>query len=575
MSEAQKRARHQERVEQLCTATLHALSGESDLHFRQQRLYRGRRPLPLFAPHLHPSLEADDFTAFRGATDGFALRLLHSDPVLHRHACPREPVARLVFDLLEQIRVESLAPASMPGLVRNLQQCFDAWSRAYHHAGHTDSARGLLLYTVAQICRARVTGQPVLDETENLLEATRAGLASLIGHELAGLRRERADQAAYAVHAAALATTVGGMIDWSDSKSTARDDDDGDGDEERVAFSLMMAVDRPLSSEHFATAVSGRSQVLDDAGGSYRVFTSAYDREVDAADLVRGDSLRALRERLDRRIAAQSVNVARLARELRLLLGVPTRDGWDDGQEEGTIDGRRLAQLVASPTERRLFRTERLEPVADCSVSFLIDCSGSMKEHAESVAMLVDVFSRALEQAGITGEILGFTTGAWNGGRAKRDWQRAGCPRHPGRLNEVSHVVFKAAEQSWRRARPRIAALLRGDLFREGVDGEAVDWACARMRARDEARRLLLVVSDGSPMDAATNLVNDAHYLDHHLKDVVLRQEQQGGIEIYGVGVGLDLGPYYRRSHVLDLADAVGHQVFHEIIEMIARYRPR
>jgi cobaltochelatase CobT len=184
--------------------------------------------------------------------------------------------------------------------------------------------------------------------------------------------------------------------------------------------------------------------------------------------------------------------------------------------------------------------------------------------------MLVDVLARALEQAGVSSEILGFTTGAWNGGRAQRDWIRAGRPAHPGRLNERCHLVFKAAETPWRRARPAIAALLKGDLFREGFDGEAVDWACARLFARPEERKLLLVISDGSPMDGATLLANDAHYLDHHLRDVVARHEQARGVQIAGVGVGLDLSPYYSRSHVLDLGASTGNQIFREITALIA-----
>ncbi|HEY4066696.1 MAG TPA: cobalt chelatase, partial [Burkholderiaceae bacterium] len=305
-----------------------------------------------------------------------------------------------------------------------------------------------------------------------------------------------------------------------------------------------------------------------------RVFTTAYDRELAAASLVRAEVLKDYRQRLDRRIAGLGVNLAHLARDLKALLALPQRDGWDGGQEEGQIDGRRLAQLVSSPTERRLFRTEREEPRADCLVSVLIDCSGSMKEHIESVAVLVDVWVRALEQAGVASEVLGFTTGAWNGGRAQRDWIRAGRPAHPGRLNEVCHLVFKDAATSWRRGRAGIAAMLKAELFREGIDGEAMGWAMRRLVARDEARQMLIVISDGSPMDSATALANDAHYLDHHLKDVVERFEAQGA-EIYGVGVGLDLSPYYSRSHVLDLSGPLDHALFRELIELIARRHRR
>lgn len=572
MSGAQKQARHEQQVAELCAALVRAYSGEADLHFRGRRLHRGRQPLPWFAPHLHPSPDSDDFASFRGTADGLALRLTASDAALHESLRPEEPVERMVFEMLEQFRVESLAPAAMPGMQRNLRHRHAQWSLSFHHSGLTDTARGLLLYAVAQICRARVAGQQVVEETEDLLEATRFALSPLIGHALAGLRRYRADQAAYAVHARAIARTVAAMLHSADHDSA--DPRDVQTDDKRSVFSLVADMDQEII-ERFATAVSGRSALLDQAAGAYRVFSTTYDREHEAASLVRKQLLADLRAQLDRRIAAQGVNIARLARELRALLAEPARDGWDGGQEEGHIDGRRLAQLVAAPAERRLFRTERLEPVADCVVSFLIDCSGSMKERAESVAMLVDVLARALEQAGVASEILGFTTGSWNGGRAHRDWLRAGKPAHPGRLNERCHLVFKNADTPWRRARPAIAALLKGELFREGFDGEAVDWACARLAARAEERKRLLVISDGSPMDSATNLANDAHYLDHHLKDVVAQHEQAGRIGIAGIGVGLDLSPCYSRSHVLDFAASGGHAVFREVVALLAGHHRR
>jgi cobaltochelatase CobT len=567
-SAMQRRVRQEELVAELCAGVVRAFSGERDLHFRGRRLHRGRVALPWFAPHLHPSPESDDFSSFRGVADGLALRLTDSDAALHERLRPEEPVERMVFEMLEQFRVEALAPEVMAGMRHNLRHRHEQWSLAFHHSGLTDTARGLLLYAVAQICRARVSGQQVVEETEDMLEATRFALAPLIGHALAGLRRDRADQAAYAVHALAIARTIAAMLHEADDegRDAARDPHV---DDKRSVFSLVADMDQEII-ERFTTAESGRSAVLDDAGGAYRVFTTAYDREHDAATLARKEVLADLREKLDRRIAAQGVNIARLARELRALLAEPTRDGWDGGQEEGLIDGRRLAQLVASPTERRLFRTERMEPVADCLVSFLIDCSGSMKEHAESVAMMIDVFARALEQAGVTSEVLGFTTGAWNGGRPQREWVRTGRPVHPGRLNERCHLVFKAAATPWRRARPAMAALLKADLFREGIDGEAVDWACTRLRQRSEAHKLLLVISDGSPMDSATHLANDLHYLDHHLRDVVARQEQRGDIAISGIGVGLDLSPYYSRSHVLDLVASSGNTIFREVMGLMA-----
>ena len=574
MSEIQAAARAQQTIEELCAASLRALSGEHDLHFRGRRLHRGRRALPLFAPHLHPKIGDDDFASFRGAADGVALRLLHSDAVLHQRLCPNEPVARLVFEMLEQFRVESLADDSLPGVRRNLQHRFERWLMAFHRSGLTDTDRGLLLYTVAQIARTRVTGEPVLEATEDMMETTRGALVPTIGHALAGLRRERQNQAAYAVHALAIARVIDEMIASTEAGAGDPPSPADGGDDESAAFSLVMELDAQVT-DGLATAVSGRSRVLDAATDGYRVFTTTYDREQRGAALARPEQLREWRAQLDRRIAAEAMSLPRLVRDLKALLAEPAPDGWDRAQEEGLIDGRRLTQLVASPTERRLFQRVRFEPQADCVLAFLIDCSGSMREHIESLAMVVDLMARALEQAGVASEVLGFTTGAWHGGRAQRDWIRAGRPMHPGRLNETRHLIFKDADTPWRRARLGLAAMLKADLFREGVDGEAVDWAVARLVARDERRKLLIVVSDGCPMDGATNLANDPHYLDQHLREVVARHEQQGQVRIFGLGVGLDLSVYFSRSQALDLGAESGNAVLRDLLGLLARRRTR
>lgn len=573
----QQIARWHEHAEELGAGAMRALAGEPDLHFRGRRLHRGHRPLPLFGPHLAPTLEqGDDAGSFRGAADGMALRLRHSDAALHRALCPQPPVERFLFELLEQLRCESLADAAMPGLRRNLRHRFDAWSRAYHGARLNETSRGLLLYTVAQIARARVTGEPVLEDTEDLMEGTRAGIVPKIGTELAGLRRTRHDQAAYAGHALALARAVAAMLaEGGQAEEAWQADADADTDDGRAGFRLLMDFDPP-AGEAGRLAGAGEGRVVAGEGGRYRVFTRAYDRELAASALVRAEQLQQLRARLDARIAQAGVQLPRLVRMLQALLAEPQADGWHDGQEEGLLDGRRLAQLVAAPAERRLFRSERTQPLADCAVTLLLDCSASMKEHAEWTAMLADVLARALEQAGAQSEVLGFTTGAWHGGRAQRDWQRAGQPAQPGRLNELCHLVFKDAGTRWARARAGIAALLRPDLFREGVDGEALEWAAGRLRALPVRRRMLLVFSDGCPMDGATRQANDAHYLDRHLQQVAQRIEQGGEIALFGVGVGLDLSPWYSASHVLDLAHAgAGNAVLREVVQLLARRQRR
>jgi cobaltochelatase CobT len=572
---AVRQARQQQQVEELCVAAIRALAGEADLHFRGRRLHRGPERLPRYAPHLHPALGEDDFGSFRGAADGLALRLRHSDPAQHAARQPADAAERLVFDLLEQFRCEALADPAHDGVRHNLRHRFEAWSAAFHSSGLTDTARGVLLYTLVQMTRARVTGEPVVEATEDFIESTRYALAPAIGVPLAGLKRALAQQAAYAVHALVIARTVGEMLRSADAEDDpARRRERAQTDAARAAFSLLLDPDTE-AGDGIRAADSGDSRVLSEAADGYRVYTRAYDREQRAAGLVRPAVLAAHRERLDQRVAGQGVNLPQLARALQALLADPAHDGWDGAMEEGRIDGRRLAQLVASPTERRLFRTEREVPQAHSVLTLLVDCSGSMKAHAESVAMLADILLRAAEMAGVMTELLGFTTGAWNGGRAVRDWVRAGRPPHPGRLNEATHLVFKDAATPWRRARRDIAALLEPQLFREGIDGEAVAWAAQRLRALEVRRRLLLVISDGCPMDSATERANDAHYLDQHLREVVAREVQHGAVAIFGVGVGLDLSPYYPRCQAIDLAAPPGNAVFGELLQLIGGHRQR
>jgi len=563
-----RQVRHQQRIEELCACAVRALSGDPELIFRGGRLHRGTRPYPASAPHLRPSPGHADFGSFRGAADALALRRLHSDPDLHRRLQPEGKPAALVFEMLEQFRVESLAPSTLAGVRANLRHRHLTWSRDFHSSGLTETATGILLFTVAQICRARVTGEPVLAETEHLVEATRAGVVATLGEHLARLRGLRHDQAGYAVPARAISEQVSSLIAEREPELASTTTS-----EPRNGFSLFLDAEEDTPDP--VTAVSGDSRTLAEAPDGYRVFTRAYDRVVTATRLVRAARLEEQRRRLDERVAEGGVNVARLALQLRTLLAEPVHDGWSPDHEEGRVDGRRLAQLVTSPTERRLFYDDRFAPVADCLVTFLVDCSGSMRRHHGAVATLLDVLLRALDLVGVSSELLGFTTGAWNGGRPMRDWRRAGRPGQPGRLNELCHLVFKDADTPWRRARRGVAALLTDDVYREGVDGEAMLWALDRMSGRPERRRILIVVSDGSPMDSATNLANDPQYLDHHLRQVVAEVEETGRARVYGLGVGLDLSPFYRESVVLDIERSRTPEMVRDVLGLLAGYDRR
>lgn len=578
--------RSEQRWAELNGASLRSQSGDAELHFRGLRIYRGGRRLPIPAPHLALSrgeLDSDPGTALhaarsrqlrlalRGVGDASALRLQHTDPRLHRAGRPANPLEALVFDLLEQLRVEALVPAALPGQQANVRQRFVAWSEEFQHSGLLEYSLGHLVFAVSQICWSRLNAESLSDEASDRIEGVRASLVPVIGIALDGMRRHRQDQGEYARHAREVAAAVHAFFrkerqEEDEEASPAQDDDPT-----LLALAALLGLEPPVDETPSAEAGHGDGRSFQASGEPYRVFTRRYDQEVRAAELARAEELVQFRERLDQRVAEQDQSATSLARRLLVLLGLPQTDNWNFGEDSGRLDGRRLSQLVVSPADQRVFKRERIQPRPDCAISVLIDCSGSMKAHIERLAVLIDLLSRALDLIGVDNEVLGFSTAAWNGGRARRDWLAAGRPANPGRLNEVSHRIFKSADRRWRQARNSIAALLKVELFREGVDAEAVEWACARLATRDVSRRVLMVITDGCPMDGATREANSHHYLDDHLLQVVSAHERIRDVEICGLGVGLDLSPYYRRNASIDVERAIDGPVVNEVLQLLAR----
>lgn len=563
------RLTRQRRLLALCSATLRALTGDGTLHYRDGMLWRGDAAMPFAAPHLRRDSGQDDIEALRGVADAAAMRLIHSDAQLHRRILPPDGAQALVVELLEQLRAESLAPAHMPGLRRNLRQLFQGWSLDFAQARLADSESGLLLFAVTQLAWMRLTGWPLPEPLEGLMEMPRAVLSPILGKPMAELPARRHDQAAYGETARDIARRVAHLLASQPAAPARAVSQPRDARAARLDFAPLPAPP-DADGDRAATAGDGGDVPPATPYRDYCVYTRRYDAEADAGRLVRPAQLRALRETLDRRIATESLNRTRLAHRLAAAMCAPTEDGWSFGQETGRLDGRRLARLVSSPAQRDVFRQPQLRRRANAAVNFLIDCSGSMKNRIEAVAAIVDTLARVLDELAVPTEVLGFTTGGWHGGRARLDWMARGRPPHPGRLNEVCHLVFKPAGRSWRRARADIAALLKPDLFREGVDGEAVQWAAARLAKQDAPRRLLVVFSDGGPMDAATVQANGADYLDSHLRHVVARLQAARQTAVLAVGVGQDLSPYYTRGIALDLSRPVDTRLIMEVADAMA-----
>ena len=537
-------------------AVIRALGQTPTADYRAQQLRVDEVGIGIATPylltdHLGDALPADD-VVLRGVVDAIAVRLRHSDAELFAEHEPTDVVARIVFDMLEQLRCESLVPDALVGTRKNIERAFRNWCSREQLSS---TAIGMLIYTVLHMVRARLI-TPIHDELiEDQLESTRALISPIIGAALKGLREHRHDQAAYVVPALSIAEAIAEMVadssvefaEQTTQATTALFVPPEWGEED--------SVDGELAVPGIESAAKPSEREALGSLGGYRVYTTAHDVELLGGNLYSPEKLRELRVQLDEQIAAQSVSAFTLARRLQRLFVGFSEDGWRAGEEDGFLDPARLGQVVANPGNQNVFRRQRFSPVAPAVVSFLIDNSGSMKrQRHQSVTVLVDTLARALDLAGATSEILGFTTNAWNGGEALREWRRAGEPESPGRLAEGCHIVYKDADTPWKRSRHSVAAMMNSQHFREGIDGEAIVWAYQRLLARPEPRKVLIVFSDGAPMEAATMNANGESFLESHLQLVVQQIEGTGVVQIGAASVDWSVDMIYANSVGIDLA---------------------
>jgi len=563
----------QQKLEYWCATSVRALAGQRDVYFRGHHLVVGDTPFILQAPYLQLDFSTHDNKKLRGVADSIALRLRHSNTSEHQARLPQSIVEKIVFEQLEQLRCESLAPEEMPGMRTNIRARFLFWANQAASSSLVENSIGLLLYTINVVCWSRLHAQTIPEQIEEMIEGTRWGFTEEIKHHLYQFNKCRNDQAAFAIHALAIAKEVSKLIDASQPNES----------EETGLVSTVrkLTKSKNISIQWLDLDSSGLEQNYgvsrpEEVGQAntntdYQIYTKAYDKVVKIGKSIRAAELAKLRAQLDKRIRKQSVNTHRVARYLKERVSSPDRAGWEFGLEEGYLDSARLATLITSPNDRRLFKREQIKAASDCIVSIVVDNSGSMNHHNDVVAAMIDTLAKALELAEIKTEILGFTTTEWNGGRVLKEWTKAGKPENPGRLTSTCHNIYKAAETPWRRSRPAIAAMLKTDMFREGVDGEALQWAVERIETRPEKNKIIIMVSDGSPMDTATHAANSERYLDQHLSYVSNAVERRPGIKLCALGVGLDLSAYYRESMSISLNDELGTPDFMLIADLLAR----
>ena len=537
-------------------------------------------------PHPPRDLSSKEASRIRGMADQMALRLAHHDPAAHAKGRPGTPQGQSIFEAIEQSRIESIGANALGGVRANLAALLDQTVERKGLARITDKANAPMADVLGLLVRERLTGDAPPEAARSMVDLFRADIEARAGADLDRLTGAVHDQAAFGKVARAILhdldmgdadfdpSDTGDEEEGDEDQSQSSESDDGDGDGQTPEGASMEETDGSESdsqegeeqmaeSEEDATEMSdeapemgdgakpARPDIKDDgrAEPAYKVFTGAHDEIVGAEDLCDGEELTRLRAYLDQQLASLSSVVSRLANKLQRRLMAQQNRSWSFDLEEGMLDVARLPRIIMDPTAPLSFKQESDTEFRDTVVTLLIDNSGSMRGRPIMVAAVcADILARTLERCAVKTEILGFTTRAWKGGISRDDWIKAGKPAAPGRLNDLRHIIYKSADAPWRRARRNLGLMMREGLLKENIDGEALMWAHQRLISRTEQRRILMVISDGAPVDDSTLSVNSGHYLERHLRSVITEIETRSPVELLAIGIGHDVTRYYRKA---------------------------
>jgi cobaltochelatase CobT len=550
-------------------------------------------------------LSATEIAKLRGMADSIALRLRHHNDEIHSAAAPASREAREAYDALEQARVEIIGAAHMAGVSANLRCKLNDECEADGLNRMTKREQLPLATALSLLARDRMDPSAVPDSAREILGLWRDTLGDAAELALTELAAAKTDQPTYtkairkllAALDMAEAESDASNNDESDSENDGGDDasqqdnsQDSDGQTQNEEESLLSATqetsegesseqnsDSENESDEFSTEAEdipsgpqqNRNTNRSDDRTSYRAFTRTYDEEIDADKLCDPEELTRLRLQLDNQLQHMHAVVAKLANRLqRRLLAQQTR-AWEFDLEEGMLDSARLSRIIVDPLLALTYKRERETDFRDTVVTLLIDNSGSMRGRPITVAaMSGDILARTLERCAVKVEVLGFTTRAWKGGQSRERWVAAGKPATPGRLNDLRHIIYKAADTPWRRARKNLGLMLREGLLKENIDGEALLWAYGRLLSRPEHRRILMVISDGAPVDDSTLSVNSGNYLERHLRDVIHEIESRQLVELIAIGIGHDVTRYYRRAVTIVDAEELGGTMMRKLTEL-------
>ena len=549
-------------------AIVRSISGDAQVNLRDWLFYRDDDIIGQLAPHLNPVHFSEAWANHRGILDGLGLRLALSNRTLHQAKQPHDLVGSLVFEVLEQIRVESICPASMVGAKENLRLHFIAWLNQFMASGNTEGSIGLLLLAIFGGTWSRMNNAPLPQLMQDTIEIPRAELYLTTGTLLEKLKRLRYDQEHYSEVALELANFVSDLVqkEYENVPSIRIKRKNLNQTRLPIVWEFSDKQRHPIAANSlFSNSHTSEELKYQHELKRYRVFDRSYDQEMKPLDTIRLAQLVSFREEMDQQIQSWSIPWSRLIKVYTPLFCNPNASGVESA-EEGVLNRKLLSRIVTSINPSSVYQTAYLKPKPTASVTFLIDCSGSMKEHRVIMASWIDVMVKILDKIGVPTEVLGYSTMSWQGGRCFKQWQLAGKPDNPGRLNERAHWVFKDFNSSWRQARLGLAAMLKPDIYRESLDGEALQWAISRSNqesskqmatSSEPIQQNIVLLSDGCPMDRATQQANDENYLIDHLKLVLKWSECQANTRIWGCGVGQEMRGFFRRKLSWNKDDSV------------------
>ncbi|WP_317057733.1 cobaltochelatase subunit CobT [Roseovarius rhodophyticola] len=547
-------------------------------------------------PQVSRRMTRDEVLQARGTADALAMRHKYHDEGLHSRYCPPGEMARDLYEAMETARCEAMGARDMPGTHSNIDAKIGAEALRKGYDQIKDASEAPLATAAGYLIRHLATGRDLPEGAANVMELWQGFIEDQAGGTLDDLQAKLSDQTEFARFARQIIDDLGygdqlgddpdSMDDEQENEaeqeteqddepeSTGDDDSDeseADADPEQSQEDQQDEAQAQVSMDDMADEEMGDEtempegeapleppppQPISDADPDYAVYNIGFDEEIHAEDLAEPVELERLRAYLDQQLEPLKGAVSRLANKLQRRLQAQQNRSWEFDREEGILDAGRLARVVANPTTPLSFKVEKDTEFRDTVVTLLLDNSGSMRGRPISIAAIcADVLSRTLERCNVKVEVLGFTTRAWKGGQSREAWLNEGRPQLPGRLNDLRHIIYKSADAPMRRTRTNLGLMMKEGLLKENIDGEALEWAHRRLVNRREARKILMVISDGAPVDDSTLSVNPANYLEKHLRDVITMVEKRRQVELLAIGIGHDVTRYYQRAVTITDAD--------------------